>query len=159
MLQSLGHLCGAQGVRHLQWCASVEAVHSRLHIKMRLCIGIASQVLLTSFGHCSGAGPDKRFGVDNVGTGPAGLTSYLALLTFKPDLLITSGTAGGFKAQGAAIADVFLGTKFINHDRRNPIPVCALLCSSLDGCSGVEPERHCTRTGCHKAVAAPPSCT
>ena len=58
-----------------------------------------------------------------MGTGPAGLTSYLALLTFKPDLLITSGTAGGFRAQGAAIADVFIATKFINHDRRNPIPV------------------------------------
>ena len=67
--------------------------------------------------------------MDNVGTGPAGLTSYLALLTFKPDLLITSGTAGGFKAQGAAIADIFLGTKFINHDRRNPIPVCPLIWS------------------------------
>ena len=84
------------------------------------------QSALSTLTRSSHAGPDKRFGVDNVGTGPAALSSYLTLLTFKPDLLISSGTAGGFKAQGAAIADVFVGTKFVNHDRRNPIPVSLL---------------------------------
>lgn len=37
--------------------------------------------------------------VCNVGTVPAALSAYLAILAFKPDLVISSGTAGGFKAQ------------------------------------------------------------
>ena len=64
-------------------------------------------------------------GVDNVGTVPAAVTAYLAVHEFKPDLLISMGTAGGFKARGACIGDVFLATGFANHDRRIPIPVCA----------------------------------
>lgn len=49
-------------------------------------------------------GRDKNHGVDNVGTVPASLSTYLALLAFKPDVVISAGTAGGFKAQ------VHLGT-------------------------------------------------
>ena len=37
--------------------------------------------------------------VDNVGTVPAALSSYLAIQAFKPDVVISAGTAGGFKAQ------------------------------------------------------------
>ena len=62
-------------------------------------------------------------GVDNVGTVPAAVTAYLAVHEFKPDLVISMGTAGGFKAKGAAIGDLFLATAFANHDRRIPIPV------------------------------------
>ncbi len=61
--------------------------------------------------------------MDNVGTVPAALTAYLALQAFDPDLVISTGTAGGFGAQGAAIGDVFLSTATVNHDRRIPIPV------------------------------------
>ena len=37
--------------------------------------------------------------VDNIGTVPAGLTAYVALQEFRPDLVISAGTAGGFKAK------------------------------------------------------------
>ncbi|KXZ47923.1 hypothetical protein GPECTOR_32g536 [Gonium pectorale] len=67
-------------------------------------------------------GKDRDTGVDNVGTVPASLSTYLAVMAFKPDVVISAGTAGGFKAQGAAIGDVFLGTAVINHDRRIPLP-------------------------------------
>ena len=69
------------------------------------------------------AGKCQVHGVDNVGTVPAAVTAYLAVHEFKPDLVISVGTAGGFKAKGAAIGDVFLATAFANHDRRIPIPV------------------------------------
>ncbi|KAG1668480.1 hypothetical protein FOA52_005253 [Chlamydomonas sp. UWO 241] len=60
--------------------------------------------------------------VCNVGTVPAALASYLAILAIQPDLVISTGTAGGFKAQDAHIGDIFLSTSVINHDRRIPIP-------------------------------------
>ncbi len=44
-------------------------------------------------------GRDAAHGVDNVGTVPAALSTYLALQAFKPDLIISAGTAGGFKAK------------------------------------------------------------
>ncbi len=69
------------------------------------------------------AGKCQVHGVDNVGTVPAAVTAYLAVHEFHPDLVISIGTAGGFKAKGAAIGDVFLATAFANHDRRIPIPV------------------------------------
>lgn len=63
-------------------------------------------------------------GVDNVGTVPAAMASFLALqkLDGQANLLINAGTCGGFKAKGAAIGDVFLTTAVANHDRRIPIP-------------------------------------
>ncbi|MCG8472371.1 MAG: hypothetical protein MI742_10995 [Desulfobacterales bacterium] len=68
-------------------------------------------------------GKDQRFGVDNVATQPATLSAYLAIEQFKPDLLINAGTAGGFKAKGAEIGDVYIGSGAIRfHDRRIPIP-------------------------------------
>ena len=79
------------------------------------------------------AGKCQLHGVDNVGTVPAAVTAYLAVHEFKPDLVISVGTAGGFKSKGAAIGDVFLATAFANHDRRIPIPVG--LIASLSYCS------------------------
>lgn len=67
-------------------------------------------------------GEAKGFGVDSVGTVPAALTAYQICEHLKPDLLINAGTAGGFKAMGGAIGDVYLATAFKNHDRRIPIP-------------------------------------
>jgi hypothetical protein len=61
--------------------------------------------------------------VDNVGTVPAAVTAYLAAQEFQPDLIISAGTAGGFRSKGAGIGDVFLAKGFANHDRRIPIPV------------------------------------
>lgn len=75
---------------------------------------------------CVAAGKCKATGVDNVGTVPAALTAYLAIQAFKPDIVISAGTAGGFRSRGAAIADVFVSTGMVNHDRRIPIPVSTL---------------------------------
>jgi 5'-methylthioadenosine nucleosidase len=65
-------------------------------------------------------------GVDNAGTVPASLATFLALGKFsgdsKVDLVLNAGTCGGFKRKGAAIGDVFLTTGVANHDRRIPIP-------------------------------------
>lgn len=61
--------------------------------------------------------------MDNVGTVAAALSVFLACQQYKPDLIISVGTAGGFRAQGAAVGDVFVGTTTVNHDRRIPIPV------------------------------------
>lgn len=48
-------------------------------------------------------GKDKNHTVDNVGTVPAALASYLAIQAFKPDLVISAGTAGGFKEKVIAV--------------------------------------------------------
>jgi 5'-methylthioadenosine nucleosidase len=63
-------------------------------------------------------------GVENVGTVPAALATFLALQKNKgeTDLLINAGTCGGFKAKGAAVGDVFITTGVAKHDRRIPIP-------------------------------------
>ncbi len=66
-------------------------------------------------------------GVDNVGTIPAALATYLALDKLNSgekgvDLLINAGTCGGFKKMGAEVGDVYLTTAVANHDRRIPIP-------------------------------------
>ncbi|KAL3785193.1 hypothetical protein ACHAWO_011938 [Cyclotella atomus] len=65
--------------------------------------------------------------VDNVGTVPAALATFLALQKLNStsedaDLLINAGTCGGFKRKGAEIGDVFLTTAVANHDRRIQIP-------------------------------------
>ena len=40
-------------------------------------------------------------GVDNVGTVAASLATYLAIQAINPDIVISAGTAGGFKSQVA----------------------------------------------------------
>jgi hypothetical protein len=49
--------------------------------------------------HAVWAGRCAQHCVDLVGTVPASLSAYLACQAFKPDLVISAGTAGGFKAQ------------------------------------------------------------
>lgn len=66
-------------------------------------------------------------GVDNVGTVPASVATFLTLQKMKAEdwaahLLINAGTCGGFKRKGAEIGDVFLTTEVANHDRRIAIP-------------------------------------
>ncbi|MCO5598458.1 hypothetical protein L7F22_052553 [Adiantum nelumboides] len=63
------------------------------------------------------------FGVDNVGTVPSALITYAAVQALHPDLIINMGTAGGFKAKGAMVADAYIATEAANHDRRIPIPI------------------------------------
>ena len=73
-------------------------------------------ICLTYYGKC------PNTGMCSVGTAPAALYSYLAIQAFKPDLVISTGTAGGFKSKGAAIGDVFVASATVNHDRRIAIP-------------------------------------
>lgn len=68
-------------------------------------------------------GKDSALGVDCVGTVTASLVTYASIQALQPDLIINAGTAGGFKAKGASIGDVFLATQVAFHDRRIPIPV------------------------------------
>ncbi|XP_077221152.1 5'-methylthioadenosine/S-adenosylhomocysteine nucleosidase-like isoform X2 [Tasmannia lanceolata] len=80
-------------------------------------------------------GKDKLLGVDSVGTISASLVTYASIQALNPDLIINAGTAGGFKAKGACIGDVFLASDVAFHDRRIPIPVGKLSTGdSLDMC-------------------------
>jgi len=68
-------------------------------------------------------GKDHVSGVDGVGTVSASLVTYASIQALQPDLIINAGTAGGFRAKGACIGDVFLASDIAFHDRRIPIPV------------------------------------
>ncbi|KAJ9189622.1 hypothetical protein P3X46_000891 [Hevea brasiliensis] len=68
-------------------------------------------------------GKDSNLEVDSVGTVSASLVTYAAIRALQPDLIINAGTAGGFKAKGASIGDVYLVSDVTFHDRRIPIPV------------------------------------
>jgi len=66
-------------------------------------------------------------GVDNVGTVPASLATFLAIEQLKGgevpvDLILNGGTCGGFARKGGKIGDVILTTGVANHDRRIGIP-------------------------------------
>lgn len=64
-------------------------------------------------------GVDKHHGVDSIGTESAALNTYCVIDRFKPDLVISAGTAGGWSTRGAVIGDVYLSDqKFVHHDRR-----------------------------------------
>nr|XP_043626728.1 5'-methylthioadenosine/S-adenosylhomocysteine nucleosidase-like [Erigeron canadensis] len=81
-------------------------------------------------------GKDAVLGVDSVGTVSASLVTYAAIQALQPDLIINAGTAGGFKAKGACIGDVYLASEVAFHDRRIPIPVFDLYGVGLrKGCS------------------------
>jgi 5'-methylthioadenosine nucleosidase len=64
------------------------------------------------------AGKDERYGCNNVATTASTLSTYTAILAFSPQLVISAGTAGGFRSAGAEIGDVFISTKSVFHGRR-----------------------------------------
>lgn len=69
------------------------------------------------------AGIDNRHLVDNIGSEAATLMAYEAITRLKPDLLISAGTAGGFKKNGADIGTVYVSEEhFVYHDRHVPLP-------------------------------------
>ncbi|XP_038984849.1 5'-methylthioadenosine/S-adenosylhomocysteine nucleosidase-like isoform X3 [Phoenix dactylifera] len=72
-------------------------------------------------------------GVDSIGTISASLVSYASIQALKPDLIINAGTAGGFKAKGACVADVYLVSNVAFHDRRIPIHVIFFCVNYLYG--------------------------
>jgi len=64
-------------------------------------------------------GRDRRFGVDSIGTEPAALNTYVAIDRFRPDVVISAGTAGGWERAGGAIGDVYVSDGcVVHHDRR-----------------------------------------
>ena len=68
------------------------------------------------------SGIDPRYQVDNIGTQPATLMAYVGIEHFRPDLVISAGTAGGFAARGAKIGTVYLSDdEFLFHDRQIPL--------------------------------------
>ena len=68
-------------------------------------------------------GSNTEHGVDNVGTLPASLMTWLAIEHLDPDLIVNAGTAGGIAEQGCEVGDVFLSEgDFCFHDRRIPLP-------------------------------------
>lgn len=74
------------------------------------------EVRLVTCGTCA------THGVDNCGTVPAALTTYLALEKYRPQLVLNVGTAGGFRQEGGCIGDVYLAHATAHHDRRIPLP-------------------------------------
>lgn len=69
------------------------------------------------------SGMDMRYGVDNIGCEPATVMAYEGIRTLSPDLIISAGTAGGFKKLGAGIGTVYLSDQMvIFHDRCVPLP-------------------------------------
>jgi len=64
-------------------------------------------------------GVDPVYGVDLVGTEPAVLTTMSVIDRWKPDVVISAGTAGGWSRAEANIGDVFVAwPHVVRHDRR-----------------------------------------
>jgi len=69
------------------------------------------------------AGLDERFGVDYVGTESATLMAQQAIENLQPDVVISAGTAGGFKSLDAEIGTIILSDgSFVYHDHHVPLP-------------------------------------
>ena len=77
---------------------------------------------LTKISVCVNGKAVNAGGVDNVGTTPAAVATFLMITELKPSIVINAGTAGGFKSKGAAIGDAFVATMCRHHDRRITIP-------------------------------------
>lgn len=72
---------------------------------------------LVLFGKC------KRNNVDRIGTQFASIAAWETVRIIKPEIIISAGTAGGFKSKGTEIGDVFLSEKHIYfHGRHIPVP-------------------------------------
>jgi 5'-methylthioadenosine nucleosidase len=57
-----------------------------------------------------------------IGTVPAIINTLSIIETFHPDLIVSSGTAGGFQKRGSQIGDVYLCSAARFHDRRISLP-------------------------------------
>ena len=64
-------------------------------------------------------GRDRRFGVDSIGTEAAALTTYSTITDFRPELVISAGTAGGWQRCGGEVGDGYVSDGYVvHHDRR-----------------------------------------
>ncbi len=64
--------------------------------------------------------PGRLHGADLVGCEAASVVTTLAISRLKPDLIVNSGTCGGFVSRGAEIGKVYIGDRAMFHDRRVP---------------------------------------
>lgn len=62
----------------------------------------------------------RQHGSDLVGCEAASVATLAAIERLHPDIIINSGTCGGFRADGADIARVYIGNACMFHDRRVP---------------------------------------
>ena len=62
----------------------------------------------------------QQHGSDLVGCEAASVATLSAIQRLHPDIVVNSGTCGAFKSDGADIADVYLGSAVMFHDRRVP---------------------------------------
>ena len=62
----------------------------------------------------------QQHGSDLVGCEAASMATLAAIERLHPDLVINSGTCGGFHSRGAAIPKVYRGSACMFHDRRVP---------------------------------------
>lgn len=62
----------------------------------------------------------QQHGSDLVGCEAASVATLATIQQLHPDLIINSGTCGAFSQRGARIADVYLGSGVMFHDRRVP---------------------------------------
>lgn len=62
----------------------------------------------------------QQHGSDLVGCEAASVATLAAIQRLNPDIVINSGTCGAFKSNSAAIAEVFIGSGVMFHDRRVP---------------------------------------
>lgn len=76
-------------------------------------------------------GVDPRFDADGIGTVPAALTTNAAIEMWRPDLVVSMGTAGGWRRQRTEIGDIFMAwDRFVFHDHRIGLPAFAALASA-----------------------------
>ena len=62
----------------------------------------------------------QQHGSDLVGCEAASVATNVAIQRLDPDIIVNSGTCGGFRSEGAEIAKVFIGNGAMFHDRRVP---------------------------------------
>ena len=100
-------------VSKLQMKASDLRFDPCLPMTVHTCwIGGSEVILVTN-------GTSERFQVDRVGTQPAALSAWESIRLFSPDIVISAGTAGGFRRAGAKIGEVYVSSGSVKyHDRR-----------------------------------------
>lgn len=95
-------------------------------------------------------GTDSK-GLDHIGCEAATLATQLAITTYRPHLIINAGTAGGFKAHGAEIGDIYLSHKHVVfHDRRVAIPGWDTMGQSYAPC--IETNEIATKSGFKQGI-------
>lgn len=62
----------------------------------------------------------QQHGSDLVGCEAASVATLAAIQRLQPDLVVNSGTCGGFQSKDASIAKVYIGNACMFHDRRVP---------------------------------------